>query len=118
VECEQHHTVLPVTDVRAAIDFYTTKLAFWLAFSIGEPPHFAGVNLGRGAQIFLSAGTPNPNGVWMYFVIDDADALYDFHRAGGVEIIAPPGDREYGFRDYRIRDLYGYEIEFGHRLER
>ena len=61
VECEQHHTSLTVSDVAAAVEFYTTKLGFWSPFMEGDPPSFAGVNLGR-TQIFLQLGTPNPEG--------------------------------------------------------
>jgi hypothetical protein len=52
VECEMHHTTLVVSDVSAAVDFYTTKLGFWTAFMDGDPPTFAGVNLGH-VQLFL-----------------------------------------------------------------
>src|SRR6185503_13388131 len=38
VECEQHHSGLAVTDVAAAVEFYTTKLGFQLAFTDGDPP--------------------------------------------------------------------------------
>lgn len=106
---------MPVSDVPAAIDFYTHRLGFWLAFTWGDPPQMAGVNLGR-VQVFLEQGTPNPNGCSVYFVIDDADGLYEFQRANGVAIVEPPADRPYGLRDYRIRDLYGYELAFGHHL--
>jgi catechol 2,3-dioxygenase-like lactoylglutathione lyase family enzyme len=115
VECERHHTGLPVGDILAAVKFYTNKLGFQLAFTWGEPPTFAGVNLGH-AQLFLEQGTPNPAGCSVYFVVDDADALYEFHRANGVEIVVPPGDREYGIRDYTIRDLHGFILVFGHPL--
>jgi catechol 2,3-dioxygenase-like lactoylglutathione lyase family enzyme len=115
VECEQHHTSVPVADVPAAADFYTKKLGFQLAFFWGDPPVMAGVNLGD-VQIFLERGTPNPKGCSMYFVVDSADDLYEFHRANGVEIVAPPEDREWGLRDYAILDLHGYRLDFGHRL--
>jgi catechol 2,3-dioxygenase-like lactoylglutathione lyase family enzyme len=115
VDCEQLHACLPVSDVLAAADFYTKKLGFWLAFTWGEPPTMAGVNLGH-VQIFLEHGTPNSKGCSLYFVVGDADELYNFHLSNGVEIVVPPGDRDYGIRDYRIRDLSGYELSFGHRL--
>lgn len=114
-QCEQHHTILPVSDLEAAIDFYTNKLGFWLAFRWGNPSSMAGVNLGN-VQIFLHLGTPNPNGCGMYFVVGDADELYEFHKANGVEIVVRPDDRNYGLRDYGVRDLYGYKLDFGHRL--
>ena len=115
VECEQHHAGLAVSDVLAAVDFYTKKLGFWLAFTWGDPPTFAGVNLGH-VQIFLQQATPDPKGCSVYFVVGDADELYEYHRANGVEVVEPPGDREYGIRDYTVRDLHGYYLVFGHRL--
>src|SRR4030095_7605450 len=52
IDCEQHAT-LSVRDVRAAAEFYANKLGFIVAFTEGEPPTFAGVNLDC-VQIFLS----------------------------------------------------------------
>jgi catechol 2,3-dioxygenase-like lactoylglutathione lyase family enzyme len=115
VECEQVHAGLAVSDINAAVDFYTTKLGFKLAFTWGEPPTFAGVNLGN-VQMFLQKGTPDPKGCSVYFLVGDADELYEFHRANGVEVAEPPGDREYGIRDYSVRDLHGYYLTFGHHL--
>jgi catechol 2,3-dioxygenase-like lactoylglutathione lyase family enzyme len=115
IDCEQHHAGLCVSDVLAAADFYTKKLGFTLAFTGGDPPTFAGMNLDR-VQIFLEKGTPNPKGCSVYFLVGDADELHEFHRANGVEIVVPPGDRHYGIRDYAVRDLYGYVLSFGHRL--
>jgi catechol 2,3-dioxygenase-like lactoylglutathione lyase family enzyme len=117
IDCEQHHATLSVSDVAVAADFYTKKLGFTLAFTEGDPPTFAGVNLGR-VQIFLTKGTPAPQGCSVYFVIGNADELYEFHRASGVEIVAAPHDQPYGLRDYTVRDLYGYCLNFGHRLPR
>jgi catechol 2,3-dioxygenase-like lactoylglutathione lyase family enzyme len=116
IECEQHHTGIAVSDIDAAVEFYTTKLGFWLGFKWGTPPRMAGVNLGRHAQIFLELGTPNPKGCEMYFVVGNADELYEFQRANGVEMMCAPEDRDYGLRDYGVRDLYGYQLNFGHRL--
>ena len=115
VDCDQQHPALRVNDVGAAVDFYTTRLGFRTGFTWGDPPSMAGVNLGS-IQMFLERGTPSPEGCAVYFVVGNADELYEFQRANGVEIIEPPGDRPYGLRDYRIRDLHGYELGFGHHL--
>jgi catechol 2,3-dioxygenase-like lactoylglutathione lyase family enzyme len=115
VDVEQYHASLRVSDVVAAVAFYTARLGFVHAFSWGEPPSMAGVNLGK-TQIFLEAGTPAPAGCSLYFVIGDADALYEFHQTNGVQVAEPPGDRAWGFRDYAVRDLDGYVLTFGHRL--
>jgi catechol 2,3-dioxygenase-like lactoylglutathione lyase family enzyme len=117
IDCEQHHATLSVRDVRAAAEFYANKLGFIVAFTEGEPPTFAGVNLDR-VQIFLSRGTPAPQGCSAYFVVGDADQLYEFHRANGVEIVEAPRDQPYHLREYTVRDLDGYYLNFGHRLGR
>lgn len=115
IDCEQHHATLSVSDVSAAADFYSNKLGFVLAFSEGDPLTFAGVNLGH-VQIFLNKGTPAPHGCSVYFVIGNADELYEFHRTNGVTIVEVPQDQPYGLRDYTVRDLDGYALNFGHRL--
>jgi catechol 2,3-dioxygenase-like lactoylglutathione lyase family enzyme len=115
IECEMHHTTLVVRDVQEAADFYSTRLGFWTAFTDGAPATFAGVNIGN-VQIFLEQGTVNPNGCSMYFVVGNADELYEFHKSTGVEITDSPEDRPYELRDYGVKDLHGYRLRFGHRL--
>jgi len=117
IECEQIHAGLAVSDIPGAIDFYVKKLGFEQAFTWGEPPSFAGVNLGK-VQMFLAKGAPTPSSETgaVYFLVGDADQLYEFHRANGVEIARPIDDRPYGIRDYTVRDLYGYYLVFGHHL--
>jgi catechol 2,3-dioxygenase-like lactoylglutathione lyase family enzyme len=113
VDCEQQHPSLAVADVLGAVEFYTTKLGFTQGFLWGDPPTFAGVNLGR-MQLFLEQGTPGPAGCAVYFVIGNADQLHEYHRARGVAVLVPPGDRPYGLRDYTVKDLHGYRLTFGH----
>lgn len=117
IECEQIHAGLAVSDIPAAIEFYTRKLGFEQSFTWGEPPTFAGVSLGK-AEIFLAKGTPTPSAETgaVYFLVGDADQLYQFHRANGVEITQTIDDRPYGIRDYTVGDLYGYHLVFGHHL--
>jgi catechol 2,3-dioxygenase-like lactoylglutathione lyase family enzyme len=115
IECEQIHAGLAVSDLSASVEFYLKKLGFQLGFTWGgEPPTFAGVNLGK-TQIFLQKGmpTPNPQTSAVYFRVGDVDALYEFHRANGVEVAEEIGDREYELRDYAVKDLDGYMLVFG-----
>jgi catechol 2,3-dioxygenase-like lactoylglutathione lyase family enzyme len=115
VDCERLHPGLPVKDVAAAVEFYTTRLGFTLGFTWPEDssPTMAGVTLGD-VQVFLEQGTPNPDGISVYFVVGNADELCEAQRANGVEIVVEPGDRPYGLRDYIARDLHGYRLGFGH----
>lgn len=73
--------------------------------SLGEPPTFAGVNLGK-VQMFLAKGTPTPSSEAgaAYFLVGDADQLHEFHCANGIEIAQAIDDRPYGIRDYTVRD--------------
>jgi catechol 2,3-dioxygenase-like lactoylglutathione lyase family enzyme len=74
-----------VTDILAACEFYTAKLGFEPGFTWGEPvPTFAGVNLGE-VRIFLELGKPCPEGAGVYFVVGNADELFEFQRGNGVE---------------------------------
>jgi catechol 2,3-dioxygenase-like lactoylglutathione lyase family enzyme len=117
IDCEQVTAGVAVSDIPAAIDFYVGKLGFERAFTWGDPPTFAGMSLGK-VQIFLAKGAPNPSAETSaaYFFVGDADRLYQFHRANGVEIVHPIDDRPYGLRDYAVRDLDGYYLVFGHNL--
>ena len=115
IECEKMHVTLPVSDLTAAIEFYVTKLGFRLGFLWGEPAFFAGITLGA-MEIFLKQDTPAPNAGAVIFMVSDADALYEFHRANGVEVAEEIEDREYGIRDYAVKDLYGYRLVFGHYI--
>jgi catechol 2,3-dioxygenase-like lactoylglutathione lyase family enzyme len=117
IDCEQVTAGVAVSDIAAAIDFYVSKLGFERGFTWGDPPTFAGVSLGK-VQIFLAKGAPNPSSETSaaYFFVGDADQLYEFHRANGVEIAQAIDDRPYGLRDYAVRDLDGYYLVFGHNL--
>jgi catechol 2,3-dioxygenase-like lactoylglutathione lyase family enzyme len=116
VECERIHPGLAVSDVPAAVEFYTDRLGFSPGFAWGgEPPTFAGVNLGD-VQVFLFQGTPTPAGASVSFVVGDADELYAFHRDAGVEVVEEIADRDYGLRDYSVRGPDGHRLSFGHYI--
>lgn len=115
VTVEKIHPTLRVANLAASIDYYTTKLGFTEGFRWGEPPAFGGVNLGS-AQLFLDANegaSPNAESGSVFFVVDDVDALYEWHVAQGVPIAHPIGTREYEIRDYSVRDLDGHYLTFG-----
>jgi catechol 2,3-dioxygenase-like lactoylglutathione lyase family enzyme len=91
IDCERFHPSLRVPDVSAAVEFYTQKLGFDVGFTWGTPISMAGVNLGK-VQVFIETGTPAPQGAAVYFVVGNADALHDYHKASGVTVTEPPGD--------------------------
>lgn len=114
VDCERLHPGLAVADLRAAVAFYRTKLGFRVEFTWGDPPTMAGVALGNASVHLFETGSPGGSSV--FFTVGDADELFEFQRANGVEILVPLGDREYEMRDYRVRDLDGNQLAFGHPI--
>lgn len=116
VRAERLHATLQVADLWAALDFYTTRLGFAISFTWPDAdPHFAGVKLGE-VETFLMTGTPGPAGITLNFIVDDADALFAHQQANGVTVDWAPADREYGLRDFQVRDLDGYALRFGHYI--
>jgi catechol 2,3-dioxygenase-like lactoylglutathione lyase family enzyme len=115
IDCDRLHPVLMVGDVAAAVDFYRDKLGFDVGFTWGEPMTMAGVTIGD-VQVFLEKGAGSPASTAVYFVVGDADELYEFQVANGVEVVEPPDDRPYDLRDYAVRDLNGYVLSFGHPI--
>ena len=109
IECEQIHGALAVRDISTAIEFYVKKLGFQQAFTWGEPPTFAGLNLGK-VQMFLAKGTRSIS------LSATPTSCTNSTAANGVEIAQTIDDRPYGIRDYTVRDLYGYYLAFGHHL--
>lgn len=115
VKCEQVHAALRVADLEAARKFYVEVLGFQHNFTYGDRPSLVGIDVG-GLEIHLKSGTPAPSAAEVYFVLDDVDALYEFQRSKGAVVSAPPADKEWGMREYSVRDLDGYRLAFGKRL--
>ncbi|AXY73143.1 hypothetical protein D3H65_03775 [Paraflavitalea soli] len=113
IDCDRLHPLLLVSDIPAAVDFYTNKLGFAHGFTWGDPPEMAGMNLGS-VSIHLYKGEPKGN--YVYFVVGDADALFEFQRSNGVEVVVTPDDRDYELHDYRVKDPWGNELSFGHYI--
>lgn len=105
-------------DIKAAVEFYTTKLGFGLDFTWGDPVEYAGVNFGGTPVVYFFKGTPDPQSAQVELRIENVDDLFAFHRDNGVDIVAAPVDQPYGLRDYKIRDQHGYRLGFSQQAPR
>jgi len=114
-----------VSDVGAAIHFYTDKLGFkpLRLEPEGEPgPRtiFAVVALGEAhvllAHESLYAGGPlggeRGAGADTRIMVPDVDAIYARCRENGVTIVHAIADRDYGLRDFIIADPNGFRLRF------
>jgi catechol 2,3-dioxygenase-like lactoylglutathione lyase family enzyme len=102
----QTHPILGTRDLQRAIEFYTLKLGFKLAFNDkADPPNYVGfrrdaVELHMQFQFEHEMGT-----IRLRFLVEDPDALFDEYRQRGVECnssgvrYTPWGTREFALYD-------------------
>ncbi|HVU10362.1 MAG TPA: GNAT family N-acetyltransferase [Phototrophicaceae bacterium] len=106
--------------VLESVAFYRDKLGFYVN-SVGEehdPPRFAIVSRGewRSERIqirFRYQPQPNASSGWLNIEVGgQIDALYEEFRSRGVTIAEDITTRDYGMRDFAIRDNNGYRLVF------
>ncbi len=118
-----------VPDVEASVRFYADKLGFELlrlergAIDGAETATFAVMGLEQAAfliahQSLQGSLTMPPGGgaVDIRIVVQDVDALYRRALDHGVEVVQPPADRDYGLRDFIVRDPDGFRLRFASAL--
>lgn len=70
-----------------------------------------------GEQLFpKDLDNSRGRGVDVRVMVEDVDLYYAQLTARDVEIAHTLGDREYGMRDFIIRDCDGYRLRFGVNL--
>ena len=115
-----------VPDVTEATRYYANTLGFTvLRMTPGQEPIFAIASLGEAVVMFMHdrfyAGTRadldyRGAGVDVRLMVPDVDAVYERVREAGVEAMNPIGDREYGLRDFIMRDPFGFRLRFASTL--
>jgi catechol 2,3-dioxygenase-like lactoylglutathione lyase family enzyme len=107
-------------DIAAALDFYSLKLGFAVAFSYGEPPFYAQVVRG-GARLNLKHVDAPPidpalrerEGLLSASIaLDDAKPLFLEYQAAGVDIVQTLRTEPWGARTFVIRDPDGNLLLF------
>ena len=118
-----------VPEVDSAVRFYTDKLGFELlrmeSGSIGgrTTASFAVLGLERAALLIahksLEGGLAMPPGggnIDIRIVIEDVDSVYRRARDNGVDIVQDIAERDYGLRDFIVRDPNGFRLRFASPL--
>jgi len=100
------HPIIGTRDIKRAIDFYTQRLGFQLAFADNpDSPNYIGfrrdaVELHMQFQYEHEMGT-----IRLRFLVDDPDALFEEYRERGVEITATGiRDTPWGTREFAVYD--------------
>ena len=115
-----------VPDVAEATRFYADTLGFTVMRTTPpDEPVFAIAHLGEAVLMFMHdpfyAGTRadldyRGAGIDIRLMVPDVDAVYKRIRAAGVEVMNPIGDRDYGLRDFIMRDPFGFRLRFASAL--
>ncbi len=115
-----------VPDVSEAARYYTDTLGFTiLRTDPPDEPVFAIAHLGEAVVMFMSdrfyAGARSDldyrgAGVDIRLMVPDVDSVYERIRAAGLETLHPIGDRDYGLRDFIMRDPFGFRLRFASAL--
>jgi hypothetical protein len=98
--------ILPVTSVVETAEYYKESLGFDIDVLWESPPYGVVardqtiIEFGEGRKEF--AGT----GVCTIFLAD-VDAIYEEYLAKGLELVGDLADRDYGSRDFRVKDNNG-----------
>jgi uncharacterized glyoxalase superfamily protein PhnB len=120
--------VLFVPNVDEAVSFYTETFGFKLQRRdppAGDWATFAIVRLGAAMVMLMQdAFYAGPRreldtrgaGLDIRVMVDDVDALYTRARAAGLPIMHELGDRDYGLRDFIVRDPNGFRLRFASPL--
>ena len=114
--------------VEAAIRFYTEKLGFELLRSeqgdvLGRRQTSFAVIALEGSVILIAhegfyAGMggrlaePRGTAIDIRIMVRDVDAVYRRARDNGVAIVHDIANRDYGLRDFVIRDPWGFRLRF------
>jgi catechol 2,3-dioxygenase-like lactoylglutathione lyase family enzyme len=114
------HPILGTRDIKRAMEFYTQKLGFALAFGDNEdPPNYVGfrrdaVELHMQFQFEHEMGT-----IRLRLLVEDPDALFNEYRQRGVEC-SPKGvgDTPWGTREFALYDLDRNALTFYRSLTR
>ncbi len=115
-----------MADVEASARYYARVFGFGIDYAPGTPPQFAIVTRDGFAVMLRRVGNPtliSPNekqgGTWdAFFWVRDADALFAELRAKGADVVYEPIVREYGMREFAVRDSDGHVLGFGQDVSR
>ena len=103
-----------VSDIPAAIRFYTAILGFEKTFENGNPVGFVILEKDH-AELHLSLN-PHHKGTAQnvaHLLVSDASALYAVCERNGVRIIKGLRDADYGLRGFVFADPDGNRIDVG-----
>jgi hypothetical protein len=108
--------ILPVNSVVDTAKFFEKKLGFTITL-LWQNPSYGAVKRGN-VTIELGEGRKEHAGSGICVIqVDNADTIYEEWKSKDVEFVGDFSDRDYGSKDFRIKDNNGNLLIIGHALE-
>jgi len=112
-------TNLCADDLAATRDFYVEHLGFAVGYDSDwyvqlRHPDRDGLELGiirRDHDLVPDAWRASPTGMYLTFVVADADEAFERLKARGVPVVQPPRNEFYGQRRFLVRDPAGCLVD-------
>jgi catechol 2,3-dioxygenase-like lactoylglutathione lyase family enzyme len=103
------HLNLPVSDLSKSRDWYVSALGLKVEFEVPDR-HAVALQDGEGFAIFLQQrADAGPNGVALWFQVDDVDATFQSWRDRGVTFAHGPQKNFWGY-GAELADPDGYLV--------
>jgi predicted enzyme related to lactoylglutathione lyase len=103
--------ILPVKDLRRALDFYQKVMGFEEGWVAGDPPRIASVC--REAVELMLREEPATSQASIYIGVNGVDDYFERVSRAGAKVNYAIADREYGMRDFTIEDSEGNQVAVG-----
>ncbi len=111
--------VLPVISVMETVELYEKKLGFEIMGIWGNPTNASKYGSVRRDNVIIEFGEGRKeyagNGVCLIHV-GNADNIYSELKSNCIEFVGDFADRDYGNKDFRVRDNNGNMLIIGHSL--
>jgi uncharacterized glyoxalase superfamily protein PhnB len=104
---------LGARDARALIKFLVDAFGFTETVVYGEGDHVDHAELAWPLGGGVMLGSSAPGSFHAYVVCDDPDALFARAVENGAVVVSGLSDKDYGSRDFSVRDPEGNQWSFG-----
>ena len=120
INLSHYVSVFRVFDIKLSKEFYQNELGFKVIFEWGDPVDYAMVQRDE-IKIHLAQSDVVPstdkNFRTIYIFTYDVDLLFEELQSKNVDMINGIANRDYGMRDFDIRDPDGNIITFGCEID-
>jgi len=108
--------ILPVKSVLETAQFFEEKLGFTITV-LWENPSYCVVKRDKAVIEFGERRSEHAGSGVCIIGVENADVIYNEWQSKGIEFVGDFVDRDYGSKDFRIRDNNGNMLIIGHALE-